>query len=75
MRFDLRLHGRTSDGKPCRCDVSVYANSQQQLQDEAKKAAETAAWHGLDAGQEWVAEGAHITVERVERLEIKKKPT
>ncbi len=73
MRFDLRLHGRTPDGKECRADISVYANSQKQLQDEAMKAAETAAWHGLDPKEEWVPEGSQITVEHVEMLEKKKK--
>lgn len=72
MRFDLRLHGRTADGKECRADVSVYANSQGQLETEAKKAAETAAWHGVDPKEEWVPEGSCITVEHVELLEKKK---
>jgi hypothetical protein len=68
MRFDLRLHGRTSDGKPCRADVSVYASSQGQLQQEAAKAAESAPWRGLDGQEDWIPEGAAITVERVELL-------
>lgn len=72
MRFDLRLHGRTADGVECRADISVYAGSQQQLVDEAMKAATTAAWHHLDPKQEWVTEGAHITVEHVETLSKKK---
>jgi hypothetical protein len=68
MRFDLRLHGRTAAGQKCQADVSVYARSQKQLQDEAKKAAETAAWLSAVAPHEPIAEGSHITVERVERL-------
>ena len=73
MRFDLRLHGRTADGRKCQADVSVYARSQKQLQKEAKRAAESAAWRHLDQGEEWVAEGSHITVENVELLRDRKK--
>jgi hypothetical protein len=68
MRFNLRLHGRTAGGVRCQADVSVYANSKTQLQREAKAAAENAPWHALGPDAEWIPDGAHITVERVERL-------
>ncbi len=68
MRFDLRLHGRTASGQECQADVSVYAGSQRQLQEQAKKAAETAAWLDAAAPHDPIPEGSHITVERVERL-------
>lgn len=74
MRFDLRLHGRTSDGKPCRADISVYANSQRQLQEEANRAAESAPWCGLDHDEDWIADGANITVEGVEALKNPQTP-
>jgi hypothetical protein len=48
--------------------VSVYASSQGQLQQEAAKAAESAPWRGLDGQEDWIPEGAAITVERVELL-------
>ena len=68
MRYDLRLHGRTSDGKSCQADISVYAASQKQLLEESHKGAETAAWRYKDPPQEWVAEGSTIVVENVEML-------
>ena len=67
MRFDLRLHGRTSEGKSCRADVSVYASSAEDLQQEAAKAAENAPWLDPDSG-ELIVDGATIVVERVEPL-------
>jgi hypothetical protein len=68
MRFDLRLHGRTSDGTLCQANVSVYASSKEALQAEAAKASETAPWHFLDGAQDFVPEGSSIVVERVESL-------
>jgi hypothetical protein len=68
MRFDLRLHGRTADGKPCLADVSVYASSREQLQEEAARAAESAPWRAAEGDEDWVTEGATITVEHVEML-------
>ena len=68
MRFDLRLHGRTSSGRRCRADVSVYAGSQKELQEQAHSAAETAAWLDEDPPHDPVPEGAQIIVERVERI-------
>jgi len=72
VRFNLRLYGRTSNGKPCQADISVYAHSQSQLEEEAKKAGETAAWRGLAGSDDWVPEGSQITVESVEVLKGKK---
>jgi hypothetical protein len=68
MRFDLRLHGCTAEGKPCQADVSVYANNNDQLQREAEGAAERAAWRGLERADDWIPEGATIRIEGVELL-------
>ena len=68
MRFDLRLHGRTASGQPCRAEVSVHAGSQRQLQEQAQRAAETAVWVAADPPHDPIPEGSAITVERVERI-------
>jgi hypothetical protein len=68
MRFNLRLHGRTGSGQECQADISVYASSQKELMDEAKKAATSAAWLSRQPPHEPITEGEHITVEHVERL-------
>jgi hypothetical protein len=73
MRFDLRLHGVTGEGKKCQADISVYANSGEQLQREAEEAATTAAWRSAEPGEEWIAEGSTITVEHVEQQGPAKK--
>ena len=69
MRFDLRLHGRTASGQECQADVSVYAASQNDLMEQAARAAETAAWLTAAAPYDPIPEGSHITVERVERID------
>ena len=66
MRFDLRLHGRTEDGKRCVADVSVYANSADSLKHEAHEAAKNAPWHIDDEAATWVRDNSTIVVERVE---------
>jgi hypothetical protein len=68
MRFDLLLLGRTASGKPCEARVSVHANSQQGLQDEAHRAAENGPWYYRDASAAAVSENESITVERVKLL-------
>jgi hypothetical protein len=68
MRFDLRLHGRTASGQPCRADVRVHARSQRELQEQATRAAETAAWVASDPPHDPIPDATAITVERVERL-------
>jgi hypothetical protein len=68
MRFDLRLHGRTASGQQCQADVSVYAGSQRQLQKQAQRAAESAAWLAKDPPHEPIPEGSAITVEHVEKI-------
>jgi hypothetical protein len=68
MRFDLRLHGRTASGQPCRADVSVHASSQRDLQEQARRAAEVAAWVAKDPPHDPIPERTAITVERVERI-------
>jgi hypothetical protein len=68
MRFDLRLHGRTKDGKKCQADISVFANSKGQMERETIAASENAAWHSLPPNEDWVPEGSTIIVEHVELL-------
>ena len=68
MRFDLRLHGRTEDGRRCIADVSVYADSAESLKDEAHQAATNAPWHTDDDAATWIPDNSTIIVERVELL-------
>lgn len=68
MRFDLRLHGLTASGQHCQAEVSVHANSRRDLQEQAEKAAEKAAWMAKDPPHGPIPEGTAITVERVERI-------
>jgi hypothetical protein len=68
MRFNLRLHGRTTDGQACLADVSVYADSPRDLQAQAQQAAESAAWLAQDAPHDPIPEGAHITIEGIDRI-------
>lgn len=68
MRFNLRLHGLTGDGKSCRADISVYARSADDLQKQSQKASETAVWHYTDPPHDDIPEGSQISVERVEKL-------
>jgi hypothetical protein len=68
MRFDLRLHGRTSTGQKCRADISVYASSQKDLQEQADIAAKTAAWEAAAPPHDPIPDGSQITIERVEKL-------
>jgi hypothetical protein len=67
MRYDLRLRGRTADGRECRAVVSVYATSLNDLQREADQAARSAAWESADPPHDPIPEGSHITIEQVER--------
>lgn len=69
MRFDLRLLGVTSAGVKCFADISVYAGSQQELKDEADKAARQGPWFAVDSGQALIDDGATITVEHVRPLD------
>jgi hypothetical protein len=68
VRLDLRLHGRTADGRKCRAEASIYVNSKRELQKEADKAARTAAWMTGEAPHEPIPEGSTITIEHVERI-------
>lgn len=68
MRFNIRLLGRTDSGQRCQADVSVYARSQRGLQEQARKAAETAVWLARDPPHEAIPEGSSIIVEHVKRL-------
>lgn len=68
MRFNLRLHGRTASGQPCRADITVHAGSQRDLQDQARRASQAAAWVSADPPHVPIPEGSAITVEGVERL-------
>jgi hypothetical protein len=68
MRYNLRLHGKTKDGKACQADITVYASSSSELQEEAVKESANAAWHYSDPPLADVPEGSEITVEKVEAL-------
>jgi hypothetical protein len=68
VRLDLRLHGRTADGRECRADVSIYVKSKSELHKEADKAAKTAAWMTAEAPYEPIPQGSTITIEHVERI-------
>ena len=68
MRFDLRLHGRTSTGQRCVADVSVYANSLAKLRHEAHLAATSAPWRAVEEPHDWIADKSTIIVENVEQL-------
>jgi hypothetical protein len=68
MRFDLRLHGRSADGRRCVADVSVYADSAESLKREAHEASTNAPWHTADEAATWVPDGSTIIVERVEMI-------
>ena len=73
MRYNIRLLGRTKDGRRCRADITVYAQSQRQLVDQAKRVSEDADWHYTEPPFDDLPEGSHITVEHVERLGSSKK--
>jgi hypothetical protein len=68
MRFDLRLFGRTASGQECQADVSVSAGREQEMQEQAARAAETAAWLAASPPHDPIPEGSQITVERVEAI-------
>jgi hypothetical protein len=68
MHFDLRLHGRTATGQECQAEISVDAESQQDLQEQAKRASEAAAWRAKDPPHQPIPEGSQIIVEHVERI-------
>ncbi len=68
MRFDLRLLGHTASGQACQALLSVYADSQRDLQARAQEAAETAVWLAADPPHEPIEPGSAITVEHVERV-------
>jgi hypothetical protein len=70
MRFDLRLRGLASDGRKCSMEVSVYAASQDQLQERAAIASTEGPWFYEDTNEP-VRDGEHITVEHVERADKK----
>jgi len=67
MRLNLRLHGRTADGRECQADL-VYAVSANDLQKQADDAARTAAWMTCQAPFDHIPEGSQIVVENVEKL-------
>lgn len=68
MRLNLRLRGRTADGKACQADVAVYAKSAKEFQKQADHAAQSAAWEYTDPPHDPVPEGSHITIEHVEQI-------
>ena len=68
MRLNLRLRGRTPAGVECQADLSVYAKSAKELQEQAEIAARTAAWIASEAPYDPIPEGSEISVEHVEKL-------
>lgn len=68
MRLNLRLHGRTAAGQKCQADISVYASSQKELQEQADIAARSAAWLAADPPYNPIPEGSRIIVENVDEL-------
>ena len=68
MRLDLRLRGRTATGQKCQADISVYASSQKELQEQADIAARSAAWLAANPPHDPIPEGSQITVENVEKI-------
>jgi hypothetical protein len=68
MRLDLRLHGKTADGRKCQAEVSVYVRSKRELFKEAALAARTAAWVSAEAPHDPIPDGSQITVEHVEKI-------
>jgi hypothetical protein len=74
MRIDLRLHGRTADGRKCYADVTVHASTKARFMEEAKKAGEHGPWIAADGRHEFIEDDSQITVEHVERLPPKPPP-
>jgi len=68
MRFDLRLHGRTDQGQRCVADVSVYADSSDSLQRQAREAGMSGPWYTADEASTLIPDDSTIIVERVELL-------
>jgi hypothetical protein len=68
VRLDLRLHGKTADGRKCQAEVSVYVKSKGELFKEADLAARTAAWAFTDPPHDPIPDGSQITVEHVEKI-------
>ena len=73
MRFDLRLHGVTSDGIKCRADITVYAGSKKELQRDAMEASKDADWCSVEGSGQPITPGSQITVEGVTHLNGPKK--
>jgi hypothetical protein len=68
MRFDLRLDGRTAEGRRCVAHVSVYADSLESLQRQAHEAGTTGPWYRDDDPTTLIPDNSAIVVERVEQL-------
>jgi len=68
MRFDLRLNGVTEAGKKCRALITVYANDQKELEEQARLTSIMAAWEALDPPHGPITHGSLITVESVEPI-------
>ena len=72
MRMDIRLRGRTSGGRPCLMELTVYAPSQKKFMKEVKERATEGPWY-YDGTAEPVPETEKVTVEHVDRLGQRKK--
>jgi hypothetical protein len=68
MRFDLRLLGVTETGRKCQAVISVYANSEKELKEQADLDARRAAWIASDPPYESIPDGSKITIENVQKV-------
>jgi hypothetical protein len=67
MRFNLRLFGKTIEGRECILDASVYARGLKDLEDQTHKLASEGPWY-FKGTSTTVPEQQTITVEHVEQL-------
>lgn len=67
MRMDLRLRGKTSSGRACLMDLTVYASSQKKFTKAVKERSREGPWF-YDGTADLVPETEKITVEHVEHL-------
>jgi hypothetical protein len=74
MRFDLRLHGRTESGRECVMELTVHAQSQSELVENAKKQSAAGPWYYCGTSEP-VPTTEKITVEHVEQVEGKAPPS
>ncbi len=74
MRFDIRLKGTTESGRPCVMELTVFAQSQDQLLERAQQQSTEGPWFYRD-NNDPVPTSEKITVEGVEEMKKKQSPT